>query len=80
MAQIDFTITDAEYNKMMSVLNAMRTKLVGLKAPLTKMLASQTGKDVVKLVAATDRGRFLREVYTIHQQLNKYFDDIRWNA
>lgn len=76
MAQIDFTITDAEYNQMMVVLDAMRTKLAGLKAPLKRVVASQPAK--VKAFATTDEGRFLREVHRVWRDLDTFFDDIRW--
>jgi hypothetical protein len=80
MAQVDCTITDAEYNQMMTVLNAMRTKLAGLKVPLTRMLSSsENGKAKVKAFAQTDDGRFLREVSRVRNDLNDYFDTIGWD-
>lgn len=78
MAQHDFTISDAEYNQMMAVLNAMRTRLALLKQPLRTMCRQEAGKAKVKAFAATEAGRFLREVYRIKKDVKVYFDDLLW--
>ena len=74
MAQYDLTISDNQYDQMVAVLDAMRSKLAPLRVPLAKMLASEPEK--VKAFIQTENGRFLREVHSIWKDLNTFFDDI----
>ena len=74
MAQYDLTISDNQYDQMVAVLNAMRTKLAPLRVPLRKMLASEPEK--VKAFIKTENVRFLREVHSIWKDLNTFFEAI----
>ena len=78
MATIDVTISDGEYNQMMAVLNAMRTKLAPLRAPLALALSAEPEK--VKAFIQTENGRFLREVYRVWTDLVAYFVAIGYGA
>jgi hypothetical protein len=78
MAQLDWTITDAEYDQMVVVLDGIRSRLGLMKSPLTEMFQQETGRQKIKAFATTDAGRFLREVNKIRNDINKYFDDIGW--
>ena len=70
MATIDVTISQAQYDQMMTVLDAMRAKLAPLKAPLA--LALQAEPEKVKAFVQTENGRFLREVRRIWLDLNAF--------
>ena len=74
MATIDVTISDAEYNQMMAVLNAMRAKLAPLKAPLALALSAEPAK--VKAFIQTENGRFLREVHRVWNDLSAFMEAI----
>ena len=78
MATIDVTISQAQYDQMMAVLDAMRAKLAPLKAPLALALSAEPAK--VKAFIQTTNGRFLREVFNVWQDLDAYFEAIGYGA
>ena len=78
MATIDVTISQAQYDQMMAVLDAMRAKLAPLQAPLA--LAMQAEPEKVKAFIQTENGRFLREVRQVWLALNSFMDAIGMGA
>ena len=70
MARHDLTITNAQYNQMMVVLDAMRARIAPLRMPLAKMMASQPGK--VRAFIQSDNGRLLREVFRLYRDLHEF--------
>ena len=78
MAQVDFGITQANYDKMMVVLDGIRSKLATEKDVLTRVLSQENGQDKVKAFAAAQDPGWLREVGKFRNDLNDYFDAIGW--
>ena len=74
MAQYDLTISNAEYNQMMAVLDGIRARIAPLREPLAKMLASQPEK--VRAFIQTENGRLLREVFRAYQDLKSFAEAI----
>ena len=78
MAQVDFGITQANYDKMMVVLDGIRTKLLAEKAVLTRILSTENGQTKIKAFAAAQSPPWLREVKQMRDDLNDYFETIDW--
>lgn len=78
MAQHDLTISNAEYNQMMAVLDGIRTRLGPLREPLAKMIVSQPAK--VRAFIQTEDGRLLREVWKFYRDVNTFMDHVDLEA
>ena len=78
MAQVDFTVTQNQYDAMMVVLDGIRAKLSSNKVVLTKILSQETGLVKVKAFALTDEGQWLLEVKKVKDDLVDYFDSVGW--
>ena len=78
MAQVDFTVTTAQYDAMMVVLDGIRAKLAANKAILSRILSQADGQAKVKAFAQTADGRWLREVKAARDDLNTFLADVGW--
>ena len=78
MAQVDFGITQANYDKMMVVLDGIRSKLATEKDVLTRIMATDNGQAKVKAFAAAQDPGWLREVGKFRNDLNDYFEAVGW--
>ncbi len=78
MAEIDFSVPQDQYDKMIVVLNGIRAKLAANKVVLTRVLSQENGHEKVRAFAQTDAGRWLREVKRARDDLNKFFDKVGW--
>lgn len=79
MAQIDVTISQAQYDAMMVVFDGVRAKGGTLKAALTLALSQEDGQAKVKaFVAGNEDARWLREVNQFRKDLDGFFEAIGW--
>ena len=78
MAAVDFSITQVNYDKMMVVLDGIRTKLLAEKAVLTRILSTENGQTKIKAFASAQDPPWLAEVKTMRDDLNSYFESIGW--
>jgi len=78
MGQLDLTSTQNQYDAMMLVLDGIRAKLGANKEVLTRILAMENGREKVKAFAATDAGKWLREVKKARDDLSNFFENAGW--
>ena len=78
MANVDITISQAEYGQLMTVLTAWKNKLEPLRVPLAKVLRNPAQRQKLINFAKTDNGRLLKQTYLTWQWLNQFFEDINW--
>ncbi len=79
MASVDFTVSTAQYDAMMIVLDGIRAKLATHKPKLIQMLSMENGKAKIKSFAQTEDGRWLREIWKMKDDLNAFSDEIGWD-
>ena len=75
---INLNVTQVQYDKMMAVLDGIRSKLGPHKAELTRVLSMENGKAKIKAFAAAQDPAWLREVAKMRKDLNQFFEDIGW--
>jgi len=78
MAQVDFTVTPAQYTTMMTVFDGVRTKLGNNRDVLNRVCSQEDGKSKIKAFAATEDGKWLREIARIRNELNTFFESVGW--
>lgn len=78
MSQIDLTVTQNQYDTMMSVLNGIINKLNNNKVVLTRICSQEEGREKIKAFSLTDNGKWLREVNKFNNDLDDFFEDVGW--
>ena len=78
MAQVDFKVTQGQYDTMMTVLNGIRAKLGLNKEVLTRMMETENGQTKIKAFAAAQDPPWLRGVKQAHDDLDTFFEDVGW--
>ena len=80
MAQIDFTLTDTQYNQLVSTTDALLTKLASIKPALTSLLSQETGKEKLKTFLQNNPtdGRLIIKTIELYTNLRNFKDEIGW--
>jgi len=76
MAQVNFNVTQGQYDAMMTVLNGLRAKLGANKDVLTRVLSTENGQAKIKAFAASQNPPWLRKVKQARDDLNTFFENV----
>ena len=78
MAQIDVTITDPQYDQLVTVLQAWQNRMETLRESLRRLLGNETYREQVIQFAKSDAGRLLKLTHQTHRWLDQFMEDIGW--
>ena len=78
MAQVNVTISDAQYTQLLTALQAWKSRLETLREPLRRLLGNETYRERVIQFAQSDAGRLLKLTHQTHRWLDEFMADIGW--
>lgn len=80
MAQIDITLTNTQYNTLVTTTDALKTKLNSIKPLLKTMMSQDGGQAKIKAYVQSHptQARLLVKTMDLANFLDAYLDDIGW--
>ena len=80
MSQIDITLTNTQYNSLVTATDALKTKLNGIKPLLKKVMSHDDGQAKIKAYVQSHpaQARLLVKTMDLATFLDAYLDDIGW--
>lgn len=77
-ADVDISITDTQYDRLVTDLQGLKAKLDPLRGPLAKLMSRPAGEAKIRtwIENHPDEARLLVLTKNLHKYLNEWFADI----